>query len=193
MNNKLQELLRDKRGAAMAEGVIVLPFFIIVLAAIIYFHRAYATKISMNTKARSCAWSYAVNGCQKPLPDGCPVSTVGGESKEVTDVFGMDFKNNFGTEESEKVIRDIEKQKSALDSTLHGVNLVGLTILGLSEGIKTSPSQAVQKPSILGGGTHTISGDYSVMCNERNRTVKDLAIAAYCSLSNIMPGCGKND
>lgn len=188
--NSLSQLLHDKRGAAMVEGVIVLPLFVIVLAAVIYFHRAYASKIDMGVKARSCAWSYAANGCQKKdLPKGCPVSEIGDRPKSVSGLFGADFKESFGLDESEKVVQELDAQHGALDSALQGANAIGLGVLQLSEGIKVTPSTSFGKPSILGGGTHSISGDYSVMCNERNRTIKDLAVGAYCSVSSSLPGC----
>lgn len=188
--NSLSQLLNDKRGAAMVEGVIVLPLFVVVLAAVIYFHRAYASKIDMRVKARSCAWSYAANGCDKKfLPKGCPVSEIGDRPNTVSGMFGADFKESFGLDESKEVVKEIDAQHGALDSALQGANAIGLGILGLSEGIKTNPSTSIGKPSILGGGEHSISGDYSVMCNERNRTVKELAVGAYCSLSSSLPGC----
>lgn len=188
--NSLSQLLHDKRGAAMVEGVIVLPLFVIVLAAVIYFHRAYASKIDMGVKARSCAWSYAANGCQKKdLPKGCPVREIGDRPNSVSGMFGADFKESFGLDESEEVVQELETQHGALDSALQGANAIGLGVLGLSEGIKVTPSTSIGKPSILGGGKYSISGDYSVMCNERNRTVKDLAVGAYCSVSSSLPGC----
>ncbi len=181
----MKRLLGDTRGAVMAEGVIVLPFFVILLASIIYFHRAYATKISVNSKARSCAWSYAIDGCRKSsLPDGCPIGEIGG-SKTLEKVFDVGIED--GSNE------DVLRETSAFGDALSGVNTVGLTLIGLDEGIVATPGQPVTIPSILGGGSRKIAGNYSVMCNEREKTPASIAKGAYCSISDKLPGCPTND
>jgi len=186
----IRELWRDKRGAAMVEGVIVLPVFVIVLAAIIYFHRAYATKINMNSKARSCAWSYAVNGCQaSSRQEGCPISEIGGERSGIFDGFGDSIEDTEQKNRAAELAAKVKKETGALDNVLDGANTIGLAILGLGEGIEARPSASFARPSILGGGTRTIFGSYSVMCNEQKRSPADLANAAYCSVSKSLPGC----
>lgn len=186
--NTLRALLYDKRGAAMVEGVIVLPLFVIVLAAVIYFHRAYATKISLGVKARSCAWQYSVNGCtRKSLPEGCPVSEIGAPSDSGT-AFGDNFMEAM-TNKDKEMATEVDEGRSKLDTVLGGANEVSLMVLQLSEGIVAKPSGSVQKPSILGGGTHSLSANYSVMCNERRRTMGDLLKLAYCSIDSSLPGC----
>ncbi len=181
----MKRLLGDTRGAVMAEGVIVLPFFVILLASIIYFHRAYATKISVNSKARSCAWSYAIDGCRKSsLPEGCPIGEIGG-SRTLAKVFDVGIEDGSND--------DILRETSAFGDALQGVNTVGLTLIGLDEGIVAKPGESVAIPSILGGGSRSISGNYSVMCNERKKKPSDIAVDAYCSISNRLPGCPRDD
>ena len=178
----------------MVEGVIVLPFFVIVLAAIIFFHRAYATKIEMGVKARSCAWNYAVNGCQKKfLPDDCPVSKIGGKAESVADLFGGSFPDEESMRKAKERRDSLSSQTSALDGMLGSANTLGLTILGLNEGIRVAPESSVAKPSILGGGEHSISANYSMMCNERNREFLEIAKSAYCDVSSALPGCPMNN
>ncbi len=171
----------------MVEGIIVLPLFVIVLAAVIYFHRAYATKISLGIQARSCAWSYAVNGCQKEFETvGCPVSRIG--ETENGSGFGANFLPGMTTG-TEAAVTNVDSGASAIDKELGTANEITLTVLQLSEGITVTPSGTVKQPSILGGGTHTISSNYSVMCNERTRTIADLVAIAYCSIDSALPGC----
>ncbi len=161
-------ILGNTCGAVMVEGVIVLPVFIIVLAAVLHFHSAFSAKLDASTQARSCAWAYSLAGCgDADIPEGCNVSDLG------------DDKNDIDSE--------------GLRAGLEVVNKVGVTLLGLEAGITSRPGREVDVSSVLGGGTRKISGDYSVMCNETKMGPKDLAKKAYCALdanySVSLPGC----
>jgi hypothetical protein len=165
-------LLHDTRGAMMAEGVIVLPLFIIVLAAIMYFHNLYAAKLDNSVQARSCAWTYAVNGCEKKfLTKGC-------KAAEVSDGFDAIESAMGGNPFEEEHGKDRE-----VDQALAGANRVGLALLGLREGVKTQHGSRVNKPSILGGGKVSVASNYTVMCNEREFTVGEIITEAYCSIA----------
>ena len=160
----------------MAEGVIVLPVFIMTLAAIIYFHKVYAAKLERSTQARSCAWTYAVNGCVK-VPAGCPMAKVKG-FKPIGDTVSPEA---------------LAAAKKETDGTLDTISDVGLVLLQLDQGVTSTPSSSVERPSILGGGTATVYGDYTVMCNEKKMTLKSIAEDAYCGIDKkvkgVFPGC----
>jgi len=174
----------------MVEGVVVMPFFILLLAAVMYFHHAFAAKMQSSVKARSCAWDYSLAGCvaKTSTLKGCHIGnltsgadalqSIGSDSsvsKETKDAFGHSSGNGDG-----------------LDGALAGANRVGLAMLGLREGVVSRPSTSVRVPSLLGGGTRRISGDYSVMCNERKMSFLEIGQEAYCALGDHspMPGCG---
>lgn len=183
-------LFRDTRGAVMAEGVVVLPVFVITLAAILYFHHLYVAKLERNMKARSCAWTYAVHGCDRAyLAEGCKVS-------EVTDGFDaigefITGKSPFEESQARERSRQAGEEKSDLDKGLAGANQVGLSMLGLREGIQASYQREVARPSVLGGGKASVSSNYTVMCNEKQRTPVDLVVDSFCAIGSQfdVPGC----
>ncbi len=161
-------ILGNTRGAVMVEGVIVLPVFIIILAAVLHFHSAFSAKLDASTQARSCAWAYSLAGCgDADIPAGCNVSNLG------------DPQNDINSE--------------GLRAGLEVINKVGVTLLGLEAGITSRPGREVEVSSVLGGGTRKLSGDYSVMCNETKMGFRGLAKKAYCSLNRnynmSLPGC----
>ena len=52
-----------RRGAALIEALVVIPFFILTLAALIFAGSVYATKLKAMREAKSRAWSYAMSNC----------------------------------------------------------------------------------------------------------------------------------
>ncbi len=51
------------RGAALIEALVVIPFFILTLAALIFAGSVYSTKLKAMREAKSQAWSYAMSNC----------------------------------------------------------------------------------------------------------------------------------
>jgi hypothetical protein len=51
------------RGAALVEALVVIPFFILTLAALIFAGAVYSTKLRAMREAKSRAWSYAMANC----------------------------------------------------------------------------------------------------------------------------------
>jgi hypothetical protein len=51
------------RGAALVEALVVIPFFILTLAALIFAGAVYSTKLKAMREAKSRAWSYAMSNC----------------------------------------------------------------------------------------------------------------------------------
>ncbi len=181
--------ISDTRGAAMVEGVIVFPLFVIVLAAIIYYHQVYSTKLERNTQARRCAWEYSVHGCRpENIPDGCPIARIG-----ENDFIGIDE----GLDERASLFADgtggaQAQSQSSFGDGAETANSILIGLIGLRQGIEARPSRNVRMPSILGGATRSIAGSYSVMCNERRRTVGGIIKDAYCSIKDSgtrLPGC----
>lgn len=60
------ELLRNENGAAMAEALICLPVFAVVLAGIVALHGMYASKLEAKARARRLAWLQADSGSCPP-------------------------------------------------------------------------------------------------------------------------------
>lgn len=168
----------------MIEAVIVFPLFIIVFAALIYYHQAYSAKIERSNVARRCAWAYSVGGCIEK-PKDCPIGKIGGANfvdiDEGVDHHGDLFKDAPAGRTTE--------QRTKLEGVLGASNSLLTGLLGLDEGIEARPSRDVKMPSLLGGATRKITGNYAVMCNERSYTNKELVKASYCAISGSLPGC----
>lgn len=52
-----------ERGAAMVEGVVAIPFFLIMLAATVFVGRLYETKMRIMRLTKESAWDYAMCNC----------------------------------------------------------------------------------------------------------------------------------
>lgn len=57
------------RGAAMVEGTIMVPVFIILWVGVVYLQQLYAARGLARMEARRCAFEHAMSGC-----DGTPES-----------------------------------------------------------------------------------------------------------------------
>lgn len=171
----------------MVEGVVVLPFFIIALAAVIFLHRSFAAKLDASVQARSCAWAYSIGGCDSKagLPEGCNLSSLHDQENPFTSfdddpVLAAEGQKAFG-----------QNRDSAIDEGLSVANGVGLSLLGLRDGIASQPTRTLETPSLLGGGRRHVAGNYSVMCNEVPMGFLDIVKKMYCALDERVnvPGC----
>jgi hypothetical protein len=148
----------------MVEALVVLPVLIACFAALIFFFHLFSAKLEASRHARRCAWRHSLEGCDKSPPPRCrikardaPRSRLGrGDARASPD-------------------------SSALKG-LEGANRLALALLGLSQGIAAEPEIRAPRPLYFGGGTTAIRSRYTVMCNERNMEVLDVAIEAYCRL-----------
>jgi len=55
---------RAHRGAALVEAVVVLPVFVALLAALVYFERLYSGRLVAARDARAAAWQTSLAGCE---------------------------------------------------------------------------------------------------------------------------------
>ena len=185
-----RNLLHDTQGAIVAEGAIVLPLFVIVLASMIYLHHLYAAKLRSSRNARSCAWAYSVGGCTPaPLPLGCTATDMADHYTSIGST--MKGGNPFEVKTSGSPSQKEAQARSGLDKGLSGASRVGLALIGLEKGKTVIYATDVTRPSILGGGKTTVAGDFSVMCNEKDMDPTDIAKAAFCALGKEMgfKGC----
>lgn len=65
-----------QRGAAMAEALVAIPFFIIIFASTMFVGQVYKEKLATLRQSRKAAWAQALPGCAgsgpnelKPPPD----------------------------------------------------------------------------------------------------------------------------
>jgi hypothetical protein len=59
----------EQRGTASVEVVVMLPMFIVLLAAVYHCHARAAAKQDALTAARGCAYQFAMAGCRAAEPD----------------------------------------------------------------------------------------------------------------------------
>lgn len=65
-------LRKHTRGAAYAEAVVIIPVFIVLFVGILYVRKAMLAKQAVEQQARTCAWLYSANNCEKEgIPDSC--------------------------------------------------------------------------------------------------------------------------
>lgn len=62
-----------ERGAAMVEGLVAIPFLLLMFASILYVNRLYETKMRVMRFAREAAWNYAMCSCGA---SGDPIATT---------------------------------------------------------------------------------------------------------------------
>src|SRR5262245_3274928 len=70
----------NQRGAAMAEAVVAIPFFIIMFACTVFAHRVYSTKIKTLNDSKLAAWTSALKGCEGESGDNLFESGGGSQS-----------------------------------------------------------------------------------------------------------------
>ncbi len=152
---------RRQRGAAYAETVVMLPFFIAVWSCIIYVHNAYAEKVKLMAKTRNCVMTYAYDAC-RTTPPGCTLSTGASGIEGPGEVDG--FVGTLGS---------------------FGGGLLS-AVTGASASSRMTSS--VSKPRVLGGGSTSVLAGASMQCNTRyqDNPVRSLA-SGFCSFIGI--GC----
>jgi hypothetical protein len=159
----------------MTEGVIVLPFFVIVLGALLYFHRVYVAKIESNVEVRTCAWQYATSGCEaSELPETCQASAARASKSIASSVATP----NSGS--------------SSFGAGMQRANRLALAMIGLQDATDVIHEKKLRNPRVVGA---KVSSRISLMCNEKNYTPFEIAEKAYCALAKEMgfSSCGKGD
>jgi hypothetical protein len=161
-------LLRDTRGAAYTETVLMMPVLISIFAGIGVFHAAYRGRMDAAEDARRCVWEYANGGCTTP-PPGCE-AIVGGSSASPLSDPAVDGH-----------ARDANQALGDMSRIIPVPGLGGLleSILGTTTTARAS--RQIQMPAWLGGATRTESASETVVCNERPRELEDLIRDAFCA------------
>lgn len=141
---------RRKRGAAMVEAVVVLPFFIIVLASLGYIARLYGTRQQVGADSRKCAWLNAVNSCEGALPPEC-------SAQKTSD---GNLANN-GVQDLNPDDGDADSISNSSPGAVSLQDSFGSTVVEVSR-----DASAAQ---LLGASAPTVKASTKVMCNEKAR------------------------
>jgi hypothetical protein len=83
--------LRDERGHATSEAVIMLPFFIMVWGCIIWASQSFENEIDLAAKTREHTWQHAMNDCRGATGADTQVTDYsgGGISGGIESVFSL--------------------------------------------------------------------------------------------------------
>ena len=140
----------DERGAALTEAVVVIPFFLIIFAGILFVGKMYETKLRVMRFAKESAWNYAMCNCGEvgdepsskcQTPEGTSSSSGGAEGASPS---GYD--------------------PSAISKVGSGPSGgVANKSVGSSQ---ASMEASVTADGMIGGYTKTMSSRTRVMCNE---------------------------
>lgn len=163
----VRRLFEGEEGTASIEAVIMIPFFIIVWGLLLFAVDVYKHKIDAGLRARDCGWAFAQTGCQT-LPPQC--------AEEPGDPVAVD--GGAGTGELESSLDELPIDIPIIGDVLNGVID---TLFGDLRVARHSAS--VQRPNVLGATTVQTRGAFAVMCNERPRTVGEMALDMVCSVA----------
>lgn len=131
--------LKNKRGAALVEALVVIPFFLLMLAGVIFVGKMYQTKLRIMRLSRQSAWTYAMQGCQG---DGT------GTDPSEPNATKTDGGSGFG---APTAILSILGSSNPLEDALDDAEVKG--------------QQDVTADNIVGGYTKTMRSHFRVRCN----------------------------
>lgn len=150
----MRRVARRRRGAAMVEAVVAIPFFILIFVSILYVGKLYAQKQRTLREAKQEVWTYALNNCEGSVGNvsqssGGGVTPMGGLNSKGVGITGKGAKyvNDSG---GGGLTKDSGTAKATVKATVVADNLLG----GFSNKLSTTTRmQCNEKPaqdSILG-------------------------------------------
>jgi hypothetical protein len=142
-------LIRDERGVSMTEGVIVIPFFIIIWMGLILFHRVYIGRLEAQVEAHNVAFSGAMEG------------TCNGKKESNDNANTNDLKDEMSQKTANDQQIDISHQA---EQSTHGDD-GGNSLFDWSHFVTTTSIVVGNIPKPFGGPERTVEGKAKVMCN----------------------------
>ena len=170
---------RAARGAATVEGVIVLPLLLLLLVGALYTRDRVLAQQKAQMQARTCAWLFSAANCVPELiPADC--QDIVHEAASSGDV-SPDF---------ERALDD--GARNLLDGAGNGGGSQGQMISGIvatligpalsaafNRSLDATAPQALDRPTLLGGGRQAVSGRYHLACNLKPTTPVEVALDAW--------------
>ena len=113
---------RRRRGAAMVEALVAIPFFIIIFATTMFVGSFYQEKLKTIRESKKCAWDHAIAGCK----GGCQADTeVGGSGNEVQSPGGTGDSKTDSAPGGEIQSKDFYQSKFTVKSKATASNVIG--------------------------------------------------------------------
>lgn len=138
-------LLRDTRGAAMTETVIMLPVFILIWACVIYVYQAYEKKVDVMQKTREDAWHHATNACRGSAGSGGGGTTIHTSDYDIDSAVGSVFRI-LGSAYYQGPLRELE----------------------------ASRGDTIEEPELVGSDTVHLDYRIELMCNEEPQALGEV-------------------
>jgi Flp pilus assembly protein TadG len=118
---KLWAKRRRRRGAAMVEALVAIPFFIVIFATTMFVGSFYQEKLRTLRESKKCAWDHALAGCK----GGCQAdtSTVGSSGEVGANGTGDNKANN--APGGEIMSKDVNQSKFTVQGKVTAANIIG--------------------------------------------------------------------
>ncbi|RMH36663.1 MAG: hypothetical protein D6689_22030 [Deltaproteobacteria bacterium] len=185
IRSQLRRLAADTSGAAIVEATIMLPFFIIVFASVIYMHRSLSAKIDDSVLARECGFAHANSGCDaKKVPPRCKPGRGNRQRGNRSVSYGT--ANHAGI--SGLSPDEAGAFRRAVGDGAQKLADMADMILRIGDGTSARVDRRVRRPSVLGGGRTRMRAGFASLCNEKKREPVDVVMSMYCALGDL-PGC----
>jgi hypothetical protein len=159
---------RRQHGAAMVEGTVMVPVFIVLWLAVVYLQQLYGARGLARMEARRCAFEHAMTGCDDP-PKGCTGLNVQTEAvdkaKDITSVAST------GTDPDLDPFEDIP----VIGTAFHA--LFGTTTASTIEKRVPFPFDAEH--------VGIAKGQVVLLCNSKPQTVFEIAKERVCDALDI--------
>jgi hypothetical protein len=161
-----------RRGAATAEALILLTFFILVWTGVRYVGHLSAVRLRARAEVRHCAFYIATHGCED-VPDHCAASTEssGPSAAEKEDTAEL-------TEKSE------EAESSPFTEAVVDIMNTALG-LDLFERAEAQVAASIDRPPLIGGETVDLGQSMSLPCNPVNKSLTDVLVGVLTDLLGI--------
>jgi hypothetical protein len=154
----ISSFIKNERGIAMTEGVITIPFFIIVWMALIYLHHVYTARLEAQVEAHHVALKGAMKGkCsgKKGVSSSESTSRMREDVNQKTDSSTDDGKN----------VNIVNQAEKTSGSEKNGSKSGGNSLFDWSPYLIEWEVAAQNIPETFGGPTVVTSGEAKIMCN----------------------------
>jgi Flp pilus assembly protein TadG len=142
---------RRRRGAAMVEALVAIPFFIVIFAVTMFVGQFYNEKLRTMRESKRCAWDHAMNGCK----GGCNADTASaGSGTETQPPQGTGDSKSDSAPQSNITSKDYYQSKFTVKSKATASNTIG-------------------------GWVRNIESTTTVMCDEQPEDGDPIGIAKY--------------
>lgn len=172
-----KELFANEKGAAMVEGAVLAPIFILIFFGMMYLFNTHEASLGAGNKARNCAWHYSQKNC-KDLPPECKEET----NLQPTSNQLAGPQNQLGQSTGSLASYEVPSELGNLSDALTPVSDLLTGAMGLDQEKIISSENLAAAPSLLGGGNHSIKRKIAILCNEETKTGMDVLKSIWSSV-----------